>query len=85
MFEKLVEIAVAEEIPYQIEADPRPTSTDGRELQMSPGGLATAIVSVPLRYMHTPSEIVDLEDVENTVKLLVAYCKALKPGDHGQW
>ncbi len=85
IFDKLLEVAETEKIPYQIEADPRPTSTDGRELQMSPGGLATAIVSVPLRYMHTPSEIVDLEDVENTVKLLVGYCKALKSGDSGEW
>ncbi|MEX0322065.1 MAG: M42 family metallopeptidase [Puniceicoccaceae bacterium] len=85
MFEKLVEVAEAENIPHQIEADPRPTSTDGRELQMSAGGLATAVVSIPLRYMHTPSEIVDLDDVEKTVQLLVAYCKSLKKGDSGEW
>lgn len=85
MFDKLVEVAEAEGIPYQIEADPRPTSTDGRELQMSAGGLATAVVSIPLRYMHTPSEIVDLEDVEKTVQLLVAYCRSLKKGDSGVW
>ena len=85
MFSKLVEVARAEGIPYQVEADPRPTSTDGRELQMAPGGLSTAVVSVPLRYMHTPSEIVDLQDIENTVRLLVAYAKALQPGDNAVW
>jgi putative aminopeptidase FrvX len=85
MFEALVKVAETENIPYQIEADPRPTSTDGRELQMAPGGLATAVVSVPLRYMHTASEIVDLQDVENTVRLLVSYAKSLKAGDSGEW
>jgi endoglucanase len=85
MVNRLLEVAKAEKIPYQIEADPRPTSTDGRELQMAPGGLATAVISIPLRYMHTPSEIVDLEDIENTVRLLVAYAKSLKAGENGEW
>jgi endoglucanase len=85
MFNALVEVAEKNKIPFQIEADPRPTGTDGRELQMAPGGLATAVVSIPLRYMHTPSEIVDLQDIENTVRLLVAYAKSLKPGDSGNW
>ena len=85
MFEALVQVAEANSIPFQIEADPRPTGTDGRELQMAPGGLATAVVSIPLRYMHTPSELVDLTDVENTVRLLVAYAKSLKAGDSGEW
>jgi endoglucanase len=85
MFAKLVEVAKTGAIPFQVEAEPRPTSTDGRELQMAPGGLSTAIVSVPLRYMHTPSEIVDLNDIENTVRLLTAYAKALQPGDNGEW
>ncbi|MGC9452223.1 MAG: M20/M25/M40 family metallo-hydrolase [Oceanipulchritudo sp.] len=85
IFNRLVEVAQQEKIPYQVEAEPRPTATDGRELQMAPGGLPTAVVSVPLRYMHTPSEVVDLRDIENTVRLLVAYAKALQPGDSGEW
>ena len=85
MFNRVVEVAEASKIPYQVEADPRPTGTDGRELQMAPGGLATAVVSVPLRYMHTPSEIVDLEDIEKTVRLLCEFAKSLKPGDTGEW
>lgn len=85
LFRRLVDIAEKNEIPYQVEAAARPTATDGRELQMAPGGTATAVVSVPLRYMHTPSEIVHLEDVENTIRLLVAFAKDLKPGDSGEW
>lgn len=85
LFDRLVNIAQNASIPFQIEADPRPTSTDGRELQMGLGGVPTAVVSIPLRYMHTPSEVVDLLDVEHTVQLLVAFAKSLQPGDSGHW
>jgi endoglucanase len=85
MFDKLTALAREQGIPFQVEAEPRPTATDGRELQMGPGGVATAVVSVPLRYMHTPSEVVDLKDIENAVRLLVAYARALQPGDSGEW
>lgn len=85
MFERLVALAEDGNIPFQIEADPRPTATDGRELQMGLGGVPTAVVSIPLRYMHTPSEIVDLQDIENTVRLLVAFASSLKIGDSGHW
>ncbi len=85
MFEALVRAAKKGKIPYQLEGEPRPTGTDARAIQTGRGGVATALVSVPLRYMHTPSEVVDLADVENCVKLLVEFAKALKPGDYGHW
>jgi putative aminopeptidase FrvX len=72
-------------IAYQLEADARPTGTDARALQMGRGGVATGLISVPLRYMHTPSELVDLEDVEACVRLLVEFAKGLKKGDRGHW
>jgi endoglucanase len=80
-------VACAEElgIPYQIEGDPRPTGTDARELQMGAGGVATGVISIPLRYMHTAAEVVDLEDVERTVQLVVAFTKSLKKGERGLW
>ena len=49
------------------------------------GGVATGLVSIPLRYMHTPSEIVDLEDVERCVQLLVEFAKGLERGDYAHW
>jgi endoglucanase len=52
---------------------------------MGRGGVATGLVSVPLRYMHTPSEVVDLEDVERCVRLFVEFARSLKPGDYGHW
>ena len=72
-------------IPFQTEADPRPTGTDARAIQMGRGGVATGLVSIPLRYMHTPSEVVDLEDVERCVQLLVEFAKGLEKGDYAHW
>lgn len=85
VFERIVECAEAAKIPYQIEADARPTGTDARAIQVSRSGVATGLLSIPLRYMHTPSEMVDLQDVENTVQLLVAFAKSLRKGDYGVW
>lgn len=85
VFERLIACAEKEKIPYQLEADPRPTGTDARAIQMSRGGIATGLLSVPLRYMHTPSEVVDLQDIESSVQLLVAFAKSLKKGEYAHW
>ena len=85
VYDRLVRVAEAEGIPYQIEADPRPTGTDARAIQVGRAGVATGLVSIPLRYMHTPSELVDLRDVENCVALLVGFARSLKRGEHGRW
>jgi len=85
VFDRLIACAKKGKIPCQVEADPRPTSTDGRQIQISREGVATGVVSVPLRYMHTPSEVVDLKDIENCVKLLTAFAKSIKKGEYGQW
>lgn len=85
VFDRLAAVAEKEKIATQIEADPRPTGTDGRQIQISREGVATGVVSVPLRYMHTPSEIIDLADVEATVRLLTAFARSLQPQDSGVW
>jgi putative aminopeptidase FrvX len=73
VFELLVETAEAEGIEYSISASGRGTSTDADVLQISRSGIPTGVVSIPLRYMHSPVEMVDLRDVEATVKLLAAF------------
>lgn len=85
VFERLVEVAEKKNIPYQVESEPRPTGTDARAIQMARQGVAASVISIPLRYMHTPSEVVDLQDVENCVQLLVAFALSLKKGDDGIW
>ena len=85
VYERLLKAARQIKIPYQLEADPRPTGTDARAIQMGRGGVATGLVSIPLRYMHTPSEVVDLEDVERCVRLFVTFALALEKGDDARW
>ena len=79
VFELLVETAEAEGIDYSISASGRGTSTDADVLQISRTGIPTGVVSIPLRYMHSPVEMVDLRDVEATVELLAAFAARLKP------
>jgi endoglucanase len=85
IFDALVAAAKRAKIPYQIEADPRPTGTDARAIQVGRAGVATGLVSIPLRYMHTPSELVDLEDVERCVLLLTEFALGLKRGERAHW
>ncbi len=85
VYDRLLRAAKQLKIPYQLEADPRPTGTDARAIQMGRGGVATGLISVPLRYMHTPSELVDLQDVEHCVQLLVEFAKGLEKGDYAHW
>ena len=75
VFDLLVEVAEAERIPYSIEAAPRDTSTDADNIFTTRGGVATALVSVPLRYMHSPNEMVALEDLERTARLLAGFAR----------
>ena len=58
VFERLVTAAEAEGLPYQIEAEPSVTGTDARSIQITRAGIPTGLVSVALRYMHTPTEVV---------------------------
>jgi endoglucanase len=83
--ERLLQAAKKLKIPVQHSPETSPTGTDANMIQMAHSGVATAIVSVPLRYMHTPSEVADLTDVENCIRLLVEFARNLKPGDHGRW
>ena len=76
----LIDIAEGEGIPYTLEADSRSTSTDADAIQFTRAGIATGLVSAPNRYMHSPNEIVALEDLENCTRLIAAYVKGLKQG-----
>jgi putative aminopeptidase FrvX len=80
VFELLVEAAEAEGIEHTIGASGRSTSTDADAIQISRSGIPTGLVSVPLRYMHSPVELVDLGDLEATVELVAAFAARLEPG-----
>jgi putative aminopeptidase FrvX len=80
VFDLLVETAEAEGIEHSVSASGRGTSTDADVLQISRAGIPTGLVSIPLRYMHSPVEMVDLRDVEATVQLLAAFGSRLRDG-----
>ena len=73
--EMLVQAAQDEGIPYQIQGEPRPPGTDARAIQLTRAGVATGLVSIPLRYMHTAVEVLSLTDLENVSKLLAAFIR----------
>jgi putative aminopeptidase FrvX len=75
----LVSCAKDKGIPFQRQATGGTSPTDAKELQELWGGVATGIVSVPLRYMHTPSEVVCLDDIQATIDLVYEYCCRLRP------
>jgi endoglucanase len=80
VFEQLVAAAEAEGISYAIEASPRGTSTDADAIFASRRGVATGLVSVPCRYMHSPNEMVALEDLDRAAALLAAWVRRLDGG-----
>ena len=70
VFERLCAAAKKEGIKVQFEAEPGVTGTDAGTMQIQKGGCAAGLVSIPLRYMHTPTEVLKLSDLEDTVALL---------------
>ena len=80
LFELLSETAERLDAPHSIEASGRATWTDADAIQISRAGIPAGLISIPLRYMHSPVEMVDLADVEATVELVAAFALALEPG-----
>lgn len=64
LFTLLQEVASDKQIPTQILAEPRGTGTDANVIQLARGGVATGLISIPNRYMHTPVELIHLKDLE---------------------
>ena len=77
VFNALVETAEAEKIPYTIETSPIRTATDGDDIMKVRSGVPTGLVSIPNRYMHSPNEMIDLDDLEQVIRLITAYIKTL--------
>ncbi len=77
VFDLLVQIAEDKKIPYQLEGEPRGTGTDANAIQLARAGVAAGLVSVPLRYMHTPVELLAFKDAENCATLLAEFVMAV--------
>ncbi|MEM7698192.1 MAG: M42 family metallopeptidase [Verrucomicrobiota bacterium] len=79
--ERLIELAKAEEIPLQHESSSRYTGTDTDSIYYQRGGIPSALISLPLRYMHSIVEMADFDDVEKVISLMTAFVRSIKSGD----
>jgi endoglucanase len=77
VFERLYEIAQREQIPFTIAASARGTGTDADAIHFSRAGIPTGVVSIALRYMHSPVEMVQLDDIDACARLIAAFAMSL--------
>ncbi len=77
VFDLLVRTAAAQDIPYSVAAAPGSTGTDADSIHTAHHGIATGLVSIPSRYMHSPNEMVDLQDLENAARLLAGFARQI--------
>ena len=70
---KFINLAEQNDIPYQLEIMNSSTGTTSDVITTSKSGIPGGLLSIPLRYMHTPVEVIDVEDIERSAKLLVLY------------
>ena len=78
LYKKLKELAERLEIPHAAEALPRHSGTDAYALQIAAEGIPTAVIGIPLRYMHTPVEVVAYKDIQRTGRLIAGFIAALE-------
>jgi endoglucanase len=78
LFELLHDTAEAEKLPFTVEASARNTGTDADAVHLSRGGIPTGLVSIPIRYMHSPVELVQLDDVHACARLVAAVALRLE-------
>jgi putative aminopeptidase FrvX len=79
VFDKLVELAEREGIPYSVKVNPAASGTDGDVIYIARGGVACGVVSIPNRYMHSPNEMIDMADVDHAARLIAAFVRSLPP------
>ena len=80
VFELLYDAAKAEDIEFTLESLGKGTGTDADAIHLSRAGVATGLISIPSRYMHSPIEMVSLADVDAAARLIAAFARRLEPG-----
>lgn len=83
--QRLLAVAREQNVPFQVEVAPASSGTDAWAMQISRSGVPTAVVSLPLRYMHSPVECVDLNDIKETARLVAAFLADLQPAEVWGW
>ncbi|MCB0759392.1 MAG: M20/M25/M40 family metallo-hydrolase [Flavobacteriales bacterium] len=81
LLKKVIAAAGTNKIPFQRSAVSRATGTDTDAFAYGAAGVPSALISLPLRYMHTTVESVDRQDVENVIKLILATLRSLKANE----
>lgn len=79
--ERLLSVAREQELPHQVAASGRATPTDANTIQVSRGGVATGLVSIPNRYMHSPVEMIALDDIDRAADLLAGFARSVRASD----
>ena len=85
MTRKIIDVANEDNIDIQLEVCGGQTGTDAWEIQVSGKGVPTALISVPVRYMHSNYEVADTTDMEGATRLISAFAAVLKDGDCLCW
>ncbi|GAB6151234.1 M20/M25/M40 family metallo-hydrolase [Clostridium novyi] len=78
---KIIEIGDKYKIPYGVEVEPGNTGTDAWDIQVTRQGVPSMLVSIPIKYMHTPVELVSMDDINNTGKIIAKLIENLKSDD----
>ena len=82
VFDQLEEVAKTHAIPVQISGSPRATGTDANAMQISRAGVAVGLIGIPNRYMHSPVEVIHLDDLTNSARLLAEFCASVSWNDN---
>lgn len=77
VLEQLEAAAARLSIPVQVRGVPRATGTDANAIQISRDGVATGLIGIPNRYMHSPVEVVHLDDLNNAARILAEFCASV--------
>ena len=77
VYQRLLQTARENDIPYQLQGSPGYSHTDADAIVTVAGGSATALISIPNRYMHSPNELVSLSDLVNAARLIVAFVQTI--------
>jgi endoglucanase len=79
VFDRLEQAAREKEIAVQVRGAPRGTGTDANVMQLTREGVATGLIGIPNRYMHSPVEVVHLDDLDRAAQVLAEFCLRLTP------
>lgn len=81
VFDRLDQVAKQYDIPIQVRGVSKATGTDANVMQISRQGVAVGLIGLPNRYMHSPVEVIHLDDLQNAAKLLALFCASVTPQD----